>query len=343
VSARNLVFGSVVVAIFSIPGTANAQCAAPTLIDAQIGINISKTQFRASAPGYAVLMDNNGAECFGWALDGTIKIVQHNPEVEFVVSGSGTGHWIYTLDAPAQPGSCYNSTITATGGYRLTPVRDDDAAGPVCWNRDDIPMPGRQPRNCEPIWDVDGEVWLDPECNTPILLNPGTGTYQFTSAANGVRFDIRADGSPRLVAWTLPDSDVAFLALDRNANGAIDDGAELFGSATTLASGVRARHGFEALAELDGNGDGVLSPLDPKWMSLLLWTDRDHNGASAPGELQRLPDSRLAWLAAGSQDRANRQDEWGNLFRYMSRAGMRVSATENVRQIVYYDVFLTSE
>ena len=343
-SARNVVACTLTVVLFSLADAASAACSAPSDIVAEVGISISKTQYRASAPGIATLVDQRGAECFEWMLNGTIKITQHAPQVDTVVSGSGAGHWIYTLDGPAQPGSCYSSSITAEGGYRINPLRASASAGPVCWNpEDDIPHPGPAPRNCTPIWDTEGQTWLDPDCDTPILLNLGPGPYDLTSAADGVRFDIRADGSPRKVAWTSRGSEVALLALDRNGNGSVDSGAELFGSATMLASGARAKHGFEALAELDADGDGLLSPHDPAWTSLVLWTDRDHDGSSAAGEMQRLADSRLEWLSTGSVHQVNRRDAWGNLFRYMSRAGIRVSDTGNAREVPYYDVFLTSE
>jgi hypothetical protein len=344
VSARNVVACTFMVILFPVAHVAEAACTAPAKVLAEVGINISKTQTRSSAPGSAMVVDRSGSQCFEWMVSGTIKIMQHAPQVEYVVSGSSAGHWLYTLNAPAQPGSCYSSSITAEGGYRLDPLTGSASAGPVCWNpNDDIPHPGPEPRNCTPIWDTEGQTWLDPECDTPILLNLGAGPYDLTSAADGVRFDIRADGSPRKVAWTSRGSEVALLALDRNGNGAVDSGAELFGSATMLASGARAKHGFEALAELDADGDGLLSPHDPAWTSLVLWTDRNHDGASAAGEMQRLADSRLEWLSTGSVHQVNRRDAWGNLFRYMSRAGIRVSDTGNAREVPYYDVFLTSE
>ena len=70
----------------------------------------------------------------------------------------------------------------------------------------------------------------------PILIDTGRGRaqYHLTSAERGVVFDIYGNDEPVRVAWTRPDSDVALLVLDRNGNGQIDSGRELFGSSTRL-------------------------------------------------------------------------------------------------------------
>ena len=45
-------------------------------------------------------------------------------------------------------------------------------------------------------------------------------------------FDIDGDGVPEQISWTEADSDVAFLALDRDGDGRITSGKELFGNHT---------------------------------------------------------------------------------------------------------------
>lgn len=196
-----------------------------------------------------------------------------------------------------------------------------------------------EPRNCTPIWDAEGMTWIDPECDTPILLDLGGRGYKLTSASDGVSFNIRDDGVARQIGWTAPDSEVAFLVRDRNGDGSIDTGAELFGNATPLASGRRAANGFVALAELDGNGDAVLDQEDAVWPSLWLWVDRNHNGISSPEELQAVQGSNIRWIGVAFEV-VNRRDPWGNTFRFMSRFGM-ASGSGHGGTRLFYDVLLT--
>ena len=90
----------------------------------------------------------------------------------------------------------------------------------------------------------------------------------------------------RCIASPAPTSTTPWLALDRNGNGKIDDGGELFGSATLLRSGEAASDGFAALRELDSNADGRLDASDEQWGRLLVWSDVDSDRVSAPYELK---------------------------------------------------------
>jgi hypothetical protein len=160
-------------------------------------------------------------------------------------------------------------------------------------------------------------------CGTgsPILLNLAGSAriFDLTSAANGVRFDIDGDGDQDQVAWTERGSLVAFVAMDRNADGVIDDGSELFGNATHLSSGGRAEHGFQALVELDENHDGVVDDRDPAYRRLLVWVDTNHNGLSERSELRGLREAGVAALFTNYRE-SRRTDANGNVFRYVGRA-----------------------
>jgi len=84
-------------------------------------------------------------------------------------------------------------------------------------------------------------------CSSPIIVDTTGHGFHLTSAEDGVWFDIHADGHPVLISWTATGSGNAFLALDRNHNGRIDDGKELFGNITAQPKSdwirVKARFG----------------------------------------------------------------------------------------------------
>jgi hypothetical protein len=108
---------------------------------------------------------------------------------------------------------------------------------------------------------------------------------------SSVGFDIDTLG--RCDAYDWPMANTPWLALDRDGNGAIEDGSELFGSGTRLESGRRATNGFEALRELDSNGDGFISPQDGRWTELATWADADGDRVGSGLELAPLEQAGL--------------------------------------------------
>jgi hypothetical protein len=102
----------------------------------------------------------------------------------------------------------------------------------------------------------------------------------------GGSFDLTGRGATVAMDW--PTATTPWLALDRDGDGAIGDGGELFGSATRLAGGEMAAHGFAALAELDDDHDGFITPVDSAFSRLVLWSDQDADRRSAPHELRPL-------------------------------------------------------
>ncbi len=106
------------------------------------------------------------------------------------------------------------------------------------------------------------------------------------NAANPLLFDINATGIKQSVGWVKPDD--GLLALDRNGDGIINSGAELFGNFTPLAIGRSAIDGFEAIAEQDTNQDGIVNEIDAGFADLRIWQDINQDGISQSTELFSL-------------------------------------------------------
>jgi hypothetical protein len=201
---------------------------------------------------------------------------------------------------------------------------------------------GTNQMNCQ----ADGATWDPVACNcnySPLLIQLTAGArYPLSGIEDGVMFDYRGDGVKRQTAWTLPMASEAFLAMDRNANGQVDSGAELFGNFTRLHTGQNASNGFEALAELDGTGaarDGVINNADTAYYELRLWLDKNHNGVSEPDELSRLDDAGLTVIEL-AYGRTGRRDSDGNRLLYKSRAFVDMNGVQIPRTI--YDVFFAT-
>jgi hypothetical protein len=206
---------------------------------------------------------------------------------------------------------------------------------------------GGSPRTQEEECADAGGEWDSGHCawpNSPIIIALSRSMkYKLTSRENGVIFDIDGDGIPELVSWTEADAEVAFLAIDRDGDGMITSGKELFGSVTV--PGIN--EGFSALNALNGVRKPTVEAGDPLYEKLLLWTDRNHNGISEADELRQAKEVITA-IGTGFMPHS-RKDGQGNLYKYRGWAEVRTTPGKNrskealeseARRRDIYDVFL---
>jgi hypothetical protein len=180
---------------------------------------------------------------------------------------------------------------------------------------------------------------------SPILVDVSGDGFNLSDLAGGVSFDLNGDGVPEHLSWTMANSDDAWLALDRNSDGVIGNGLELFGNFTSQPEPRegKERNGFLALAECDkpangGNADGLISRNDAIFNSLRLWQDLNHNGISEAVELFNFDAVSLTVIELNYKE-SKKTDQFGNEFRYRSK----VKDSNNAQMGRWaWDVFLVN-
>ena len=139
-------------------------------------------------------------------------------------------------------------------------------------------------------WFNGARDWTTPR-RDPLAIDLDGDGIETIGADGTVVFDHDGDGVKTGTGWVKADD--AFVVLDRNGNGLIDTGAELFGVDTVKADGSFAVDGFDALSDLDSNGDGVFDARDSEFANVRLWQDADQDGVSDEGELTSLTDAGI--------------------------------------------------
>jgi hypothetical protein len=175
---------------------------------------------------------------------------------------------------------------------------------------------------------------------SPIVVDTKKDGIDLGPAGRGVSFDVNADGYPDFVQWVRPGGDEAFLSLDRNSNGLVDDGSELFGVGTPLFEGGKAPNGFVGLSQYDqqalgGNDDGLISSADNIWPSLSMWLDANADGVATADEMRR-PEA-LGFRSFGTIPKVRRfVDDAGNTLPYWAWATTARAPKRSIMVDVYF-------
>jgi len=159
----------------------------------------------------------------------------------------------------------------------------------------------------DPLWDAhkaidfsedlfdDAAAVLPPRSGVPIVLDLDGDGVETTGLNDGAYFDHDKNGFAEKIAWA--GSDDGLLAWDRNGDGIINDGAELFN--VTMPDGSPAENGFQVLDALDNNQDGKIDVNDAIWNQLKIWQDIDGDGYSASDELFTLDELGIRSINTG--------------------------------------------
>ncbi len=206
------------------------------------------------------------------------------------------------------------------------------------------PYPGQSTQNGYYTWNPASCTWVWVPCEpgincsvSPIIIDTRETGYAFTDPTKGqyVTFDIRGDGKPLKLSWLQANSGNAWLAYDRDGDGVIKDGTELFGNFTPHSNFTNpnlppnAWNGFIALGWYDqpengGTGDQIIDKHDAIWKKLRLWIDNhcykepDTPCQSLPSELHKLEEFGITSISVVYQYDPQNYDAIGNRFKLWS-------------------------
>ncbi|WP_460383571.1 hypothetical protein [Pseudomonas amygdali] len=124
------------------------------------------------------------------------------------------------------------------------------------------------------------------DARSPLILDLDGDGVETISAKSNIYFDHDGNGFSESSGWVGKDD--GLLVWDKNKDGKINQGAELFGNNTVSSSGYKAANGFLALADLDENQDGVFDIKDFAYAELNVWVDKNSDGIVDTGELLTL-------------------------------------------------------
>lgn len=174
---------------------------------------------------------------------------------------------------------------------------------------------------------MDFKIYRDGRTLPPVVLDlKGSGRIGTLNVNGGVYCDYYGDGFALATGWVSPDAGI--LVMDRNGNGVIDDGSELFGSLTPLPNGQLAYDGFQALAAVDSNHDGKIDAQDPAYAQLRVWASSSGDENWQPGELFTLPQLGITsidlnWTTVNTTDaQGNIQNSVGTFLKADGSTGL---------------------
>ena len=149
----------------------------------------------------------------------------------------------------------------------------------------------------------------------------GNGIQVSSVDTHAIYFDVYGTGTKIATGWV--DANDALLVIDRNSNGLIDNGNELF---TTNAG----HDGYTTLATLDSNSDGVINSSDTHFGDLKIWIDANQDGVSQLSELQTLTQAGIQSLSLSQSQTYIYSAKYGYELSSTSTATMSDTSTKTL-------------
>ncbi|NWA11636.1 hypothetical protein [Pseudomonas gingeri] len=161
---------------------------------------------------------------------------------------------------------------------------------------------------------------------TPLAFDLSGNGIETRSIFDGIKgFEFIPGEKGAYHGWL--DRNSGFLALDRNGNGIIDDGSELFGGPM--------EDGFTALRRLDSNGDGRIDAADALYDKLLVWQDKNQNTVSDADELMSLQEAGIKSISLDKVESVYRPDKSGNTIKWISEYTLESGETQEIADVYF--------
>ncbi|MDU5325761.1 calcium-binding protein [Campylobacter ureolyticus] len=194
--------------------------------------------------------------------------------VKLIHGSSATYEYTWSDDSLKEEDEKFEVSATATGsdGLKVSVIKNGNGL----------------------IKDDDQDNDPDPEREaSPIVIDLGNDGINSHTLNYTINFDLDNNGFKEATGWVSGDD--ALLAIDKNNNGIIDNGSELFGNKSISDSAFSytnssLNNGFETLKSYDSNNDGIIDSQDAEFDKLLLWQDKNGNAITDNGELIKLSD-----------------------------------------------------
>lgn len=168
---------------------------------------------------------------------------------------------------------------------------------------------------------------------TPLVIDLNGNGIQTLADSFGVSFDFLGRGTQSQTGWVHPDD--GLLVWDKNNDGLINHGDELFGNNSLLSNNTKAKDGFIALSEFDSNMDNVIDKTDSLWHELKIWQDKNSDGISQFNELATLGSMDIKSLELNAKD-TNFYDGNGNFHKLTTKVNWNDGKQTNITDVLFH-------